>query len=102
MENRLISHVNLFFSLRREFWLEDEGNLRRGGTREVKDGKPAHINPFFLLPPQQSLVSAVSFDLHGLWYQNLAKYKGAVVCVKKIPLNQKRPELSRNTMKEMR
>ncbi|XP_050739311.1 receptor-type guanylate cyclase Gyc76C-like isoform X4 [Eriocheir sinensis] len=51
---------------------------------------------------RQSLVSAVSFDLHGLWYQNLAKYKGAVVCVKMIPLNQKRPELSRNTMKEMR
>ncbi|XP_069939156.1 receptor-type guanylate cyclase Gyc76C isoform X4 [Cherax quadricarinatus] len=51
---------------------------------------------------RQSLVSAVSYDLHGQWYQNLANYKGTMVCLKTISLNQKRPELSRNNMKEMR
>ncbi|XP_045131780.1 receptor-type guanylate cyclase Gyc76C-like isoform X2 [Portunus trituberculatus] len=51
---------------------------------------------------RQSLVSAYSFDLHGEWFQNLAKYKGVVVCVKLIPLNTRRPELGRNSMKEMR
>nr|XP_045603831.1 receptor-type guanylate cyclase Gyc76C-like isoform X2 [Procambarus clarkii] len=54
------------------------------------------------LTSRQSLVSAVSYDLHGQWYQNLGNYKGTMVCLKAVPLNQKRPDLSRNTMKEMR
>ncbi|KAK3879434.1 hypothetical protein Pcinc_015987, partial [Petrolisthes cinctipes] len=54
------------------------------------------------LTSRQSLVSAVSFDLQGQWYHTLANYKGTIVCLKYIPLNQKRPELSRNTMKDMR
>lgn len=51
---------------------------------------------------RQSLVSAYSFDLHGEWFQNLAKYKGVVVCVKLIPFNQRRQELSRKSMKIMK
>ncbi|XP_071513605.1 receptor-type guanylate cyclase Gyc76C-like isoform X3 [Panulirus ornatus] len=51
---------------------------------------------------RQSLASAMSYDQHGQWYQNLANYKGTIVCLKGIDLNQKRPEFSRNTMKEMR
>ncbi|XP_068223707.1 receptor-type guanylate cyclase Gyc76C-like isoform X4 [Palaemon carinicauda] len=50
----------------------------------------------------QSLASALSYDMHGQWFQYLAKYKGTVVCLKSIQLNHKKPELNRDTMKEMR
>ncbi|KAK7023426.1 hypothetical protein SK128_027218 [Halocaridina rubra] len=51
---------------------------------------------------RQSLVSAVSYDLHGQWSQHTANYKGTIVCLKAIVISQKKPELSRKTMKEMR
>ncbi|XP_068223706.1 receptor-type guanylate cyclase Gyc76C-like isoform X3 [Palaemon carinicauda] len=51
---------------------------------------------------RQSLASALSYDMHGQWFQYLAKYKGTVVCLKSIQLNHKKPELNRDTMKEMR
>ncbi|XP_068223705.1 receptor-type guanylate cyclase Gyc76C-like isoform X2 [Palaemon carinicauda] len=54
------------------------------------------------LTSRQSLASALSYDMHGQWFQYLAKYKGTVVCLKSIQLNHKKPELNRDTMKEMR
>ncbi|XP_042875510.1 receptor-type guanylate cyclase Gyc76C-like isoform X2 [Penaeus japonicus] len=54
------------------------------------------------LNSRQSLVSAVSYDFHDKWYHNWANYKGTVVCLKAITMNQRRLELSRATMIEMR
>ncbi|XP_042220127.1 receptor-type guanylate cyclase Gyc76C-like isoform X2 [Homarus americanus] len=54
------------------------------------------------LTSRTSLASAVSYDVHGQWYQYLGNYKGTVVCLKSMPLNRRRPELTRNTMIEMR
>lgn len=51
---------------------------------------------------RQSLVSAASYDFHDKWYHNWANYKGTVVCLKTITMNQRRLELSRTTMIEMR
>ncbi|XP_066986545.1 receptor-type guanylate cyclase Gyc76C-like isoform X3 [Macrobrachium rosenbergii] len=51
---------------------------------------------------RQSLASALSYDMHGQWFQYLAKYKGTVVCLKSIQMNHRKPELNRETMKEMR
>ncbi|XP_076050344.1 receptor-type guanylate cyclase Gyc76C-like isoform X2 [Oratosquilla oratoria] len=76
---------------------EIEGLLWRINAREL-------TNPNFgFLGSRYSLVSAASCDHQQLWHKNLANYKGSIVCLKYMPLdNRNKTDLCREVMKEMR